>query len=209
MKRPAELEEAHAEIWDRNARGEITIRQAKETYRRIEQDYYAKHPEVRDPPSVAPEGDESRFYRPTREAFSKRIRRSIAPAAPRRSPEQKATSSGPKRTLDATLAETADAIINGSHKWIGNFEKPDQAVVDGWYKKRVRDWKKANRSSGNITPPPGREEDREAAEEWFRCNGLRSLVRDARKRLAPKTWQESGPNGRKAAAFKKKILANP
>lgn len=91
MRKPAELQKAHAEIWARNERGEITIRQAKEAYQRAEQKFYARSPEARRPSQrkfpTAPESDESPFYRPNPDEFFGDVQGPIAHAAAHRRPK--------------------------------------------------------------------------------------------------------------------------
>ena len=94
----------------------------------------------------------------------------------------------------ATMERVGRDIQAGTHIWRARQRKPDQPTFDEWFSNRVKNWK---------GPPPGRDDDLVAAEEWFRCKGLRGLSRSARGRLAPESWTTSGPNGRKAATFKK------
>lgn len=90
---PAELQKAHADIWRQNARGEITIRQAKDAYQRAEQEFYARHPEARTPPQrkfpAAPKSDQSPFYRPNPDEFFEDVQGATTLAAAHGSPKSR------------------------------------------------------------------------------------------------------------------------
>src|SRR5262249_27578052 len=65
--------------------------------------------------------------------------------------------------------------------------KPSREDFAAWYQKRYAEWPKGE-------PPPGRLDDEIDAGEFFKCKGLRELVREYRPKIAPE-WTEGGPNG--------------
>lgn len=76
----------------------------------------------------------------------------------------------------------------------GPAERVTQQEFDDWYLERYRTWPEGK-------PRPTRDvDDLKAAREAFkgRASGLRKMIREARKKFAPK-WTPPGRNGRKAA----------
>lgn len=98
-------------------------------------------------------------------------------------------------TWHAVMIERADAGASQRSAASPRAPDPSQADVDAWYGRRVTE-------HGAAPVPPSREDDLAAAKEAFpecRVNVLRTLVRNARRKLAPDRWRRSGAKGRKRA----------
>jgi len=139
-----------------------------------------------------------------------RIKRSITiPARPRKegpmldAPREWEAAEKASRDGWDRLSKTIERVyrdIRSNQHVSDSHRKLTQVEVDAWYRDvHLPTWKRSGRRD-----PPGRDDDKHAAQEYFLVGrGLRTMVRDARDRLAPASWKRSGPNGRKAANSKK------